>query len=214
MTFGQTLRQLLTISGVKSAALASRLGYDTSYISRWISDIKLPSLKNNSRLFSQIAEGILEESDSSAREELRQTFCRDGSDAELEQAIESALSLAFTCSRPAVHQQATMSRNAICIPDGFPVRLQRLSNLTTIRMKRSGGQFYPRPRFSANCISSCISLLIPPIFLQMWTATVLRFARFLIIMKGLNTNFTNMILWQIFTLCSSYILQTNCHIRL
>lgn len=119
MTFGQTLRQLLTISGVKSAALASRLGYDTSYISRWISDIKLPSLKNNSRLFSQIAEGILEESDSSAREELRQTFCRDGSDAELEQAIESALSLAFTCSRPAVHQQAAMSRNAICIPDGM-----------------------------------------------------------------------------------------------
>ena len=33
MTFGQTLKQLLTLSGIKSAHLADALGYDTSYIS-------------------------------------------------------------------------------------------------------------------------------------------------------------------------------------
>lgn len=52
MTFGQTLKQLLTLSGIKSAHLADALGYDTSYISRWVNDIKLPSLKNNEDLFS------------------------------------------------------------------------------------------------------------------------------------------------------------------
>lgn len=118
MTFGQTLKQLLTISGVKSAALAARLGYDTSYISRWISDIKLPSLKNNSRLFSQIAASIVEESDSTSREQLRQTFCPGGGDGELLKAIEEALASAFGDSRPGAVQPLT-SHNAIYFPSGL-----------------------------------------------------------------------------------------------
>lgn len=40
MTFGQTLKQLLNISGIKLAQLADGLGYDASYISRWVNDIK------------------------------------------------------------------------------------------------------------------------------------------------------------------------------
>ncbi|MDO5349697.1 MAG: helix-turn-helix transcriptional regulator [Lachnospiraceae bacterium] len=119
MTFGQTLKQLLSISGVKSAALAARLGYDTSYISRWMSDIKLPSLKNNSRLLSQISQIILEESDIAARERLRQTYCQDGSDSQLEKAIEDILQLAFGRSLPAAQQQPAANRNAIYLPDGM-----------------------------------------------------------------------------------------------
>ena len=43
---------------MKSAHLADALGYDTSYISRWVNDIKLPSLKNNDDLFLKISRTI------------------------------------------------------------------------------------------------------------------------------------------------------------
>lgn len=45
MTFGQTLKQVLAISGLRASYLANDLGYDDSYISRWLSGQKLPSLR-------------------------------------------------------------------------------------------------------------------------------------------------------------------------
>ena len=70
MTFGQTLKQLLNISGIKSAHLAAALGYDTSYISRWVNDIKLPSLRGNDDLFEKIAAIIVSGSYSQAIDRL------------------------------------------------------------------------------------------------------------------------------------------------
>lgn len=60
MTFGQTLRQALNASGVRISALAVELGYDVSYVSRWTSDKKLPSLKTNDELFSKIAKLVID----------------------------------------------------------------------------------------------------------------------------------------------------------
>ena len=53
---------------MKSAHLADALGYDTSYISRWVNDIKLPSLKNNDDLFLKISRTIVGGSDEAAIE--------------------------------------------------------------------------------------------------------------------------------------------------
>lgn len=58
MTFGETLKALLDVSNIKQSQLAAHLGYDVSYISRWLNDSKLPSAKNNSAIFAQIAEYI------------------------------------------------------------------------------------------------------------------------------------------------------------
>ena len=55
MTFGQTLKQMLMISDLRASFLADQLGYDSSYISRWLSGQKLPSLKYNDELFHRIA---------------------------------------------------------------------------------------------------------------------------------------------------------------
>lgn len=117
MTFGQTLKQLLNISGVKSTSLALKLGYDTSYISRWISDSKQPSLKNNSRLFPQIAEIILEESDDEAIKRLREAYYPGGSKKELAKAIENALSQSFArLHSPSRFQDENL--NAVYLSDG------------------------------------------------------------------------------------------------
>lgn len=55
MTFGQTMKLILKTTGISASFLADKLGYDGSYISRWISGQKLPSLKNNDDLFQKIA---------------------------------------------------------------------------------------------------------------------------------------------------------------
>ena len=80
MTFGQTLRQLLSVGGVKLTHLANGLGYDSSYVSRWINDIKSPSLKNNSELFFKISETIISCCTDSGLEQLREQYCPDGDD--------------------------------------------------------------------------------------------------------------------------------------
>lgn len=80
MTFGQTLRQLLSVSGVKLTHLANGLGYDSSYVSRWINDIKSPSLKNNSELFFKISETIINCCTENGLEQLREQYCPDGED--------------------------------------------------------------------------------------------------------------------------------------
>jgi len=53
--FGEILRTLLNAAGIKRSQLANCLGYDISYVSRWINGQKLPSLKNDYRLFEKIA---------------------------------------------------------------------------------------------------------------------------------------------------------------
>lgn len=45
MTFGRTLQELTRLCGVKRCNLADALGYDPSYISRWINGVKHPSLR-------------------------------------------------------------------------------------------------------------------------------------------------------------------------
>ena len=90
MTFGQSLKQLLTISNLKSSTLAYELGYDTSYISRWINDIKTPSVKNNEDLMRRIASVITSNTGDSGRKKLTE-FCCPGTDFLSEEDMTSAV---------------------------------------------------------------------------------------------------------------------------
>lgn len=56
MDFGDTLHELLKLAGVKQAHLAEFLGYDVSYINKWISGQKRPSVRNNQELFYKIGD--------------------------------------------------------------------------------------------------------------------------------------------------------------
>lgn len=55
MTFGQAIKQLLYINGIKMGVLANVLGYDISYLSKWTNDAKLPSPKSAELLCDKIA---------------------------------------------------------------------------------------------------------------------------------------------------------------
>ena len=56
MMFGQALQYLLDANGLKPSHMAAALGYDVSYVNRWLNSVKLPSLKNNDTLFDSIGE--------------------------------------------------------------------------------------------------------------------------------------------------------------
>lgn len=63
MNFDETLKLMLTFSGIKGNQLAAALGYDTSYVSRWLTGDKLPSNKNKEQLFKKITEFIVNNAD-------------------------------------------------------------------------------------------------------------------------------------------------------
>lgn len=96
MTFRQTLKQLLTLSGIKSAHLAYELGYDTSYISRWVNDIKLPSTRGNDDLFFKIASVIVSGCDAISLERLSSAYGAEP--AWLEEALASELKVSYNNS--------------------------------------------------------------------------------------------------------------------
>lgn len=55
MEFGALLRQLLEINNLKMYDLAAVLGYDKSYLSKWVNQTKLPSAKEIDRICDEVA---------------------------------------------------------------------------------------------------------------------------------------------------------------
>ena len=46
MEFGKTIEKLIYFLGEKNYSLARELGYDVSYLSKWISGTMFPTFKN------------------------------------------------------------------------------------------------------------------------------------------------------------------------
>lgn len=63
MEFGDLLRMLLTLNDIKMYNLAGALGYDKSYVSKWINHTKLPPSKDIDRLSESIADFVVRECD-------------------------------------------------------------------------------------------------------------------------------------------------------
>ena len=61
MEFGDLLRMILSLNDIKMYHLAAALGYDKSYISKWINHDKLPPSKEIDRLADSIAEFVARE---------------------------------------------------------------------------------------------------------------------------------------------------------
>lgn len=55
MTFSEAIRQLQAIYNIKLGSLSDALGYDISYLSKWLSGAKLPSLRSAETICERIA---------------------------------------------------------------------------------------------------------------------------------------------------------------
>lgn len=74
ISFGQLLEKLMHLSDQKKSLLAKELGYDISYISKWINSKNLPSTKNINKICKTIANFIVEQSDEHTMEEIINYF--------------------------------------------------------------------------------------------------------------------------------------------
>ena len=97
ITFGSILENLLYISNQKKSTLANTLGYDISYINKWISSRNLPSSKRINEICKDIALFIMDSLNNSTYENLINYFEIDeNSDEEyIIQYIEETLKNAY-----------------------------------------------------------------------------------------------------------------------
>lgn len=107
MTFGRTLQELTRLCGVKRCNLAAALGYDPSYISRWINGIKLPALRNNDMLFEQMAIYLAANASQEVRERIDAQFALNCEDIADDAAFSAALCGLFTTAHAADRERST-----------------------------------------------------------------------------------------------------------
>ncbi len=140
MTFGRTLQELTALCGVKRCNLAAALGYDPSYISRWINGVKLPSLRNNDALFARLAQYLTENAAAEVREKIAQEFelgCDTSDDAAFAAALGAMLARIHAAERERAaghpvssgYENATVSRvkDIALFPESIFQALRRLS---------------------------------------------------------------------------------------
>lgn len=81
MRFGDIIRQLLNICHIKMTALSFYLGYDVSYISKWISGTKYPTYESIERICDGIAQ-----------------YCCDNSSEQALESVKNLIGAVQTCS--------------------------------------------------------------------------------------------------------------------
>ncbi|MBQ3422761.1 MAG: hypothetical protein IJH34_14130, partial [Romboutsia sp.] len=74
ITFGKLLEKLLYLSNQKKSVLAKVLGYDISYISKWINEKNLPTQKSISDICRTTAGFIVDSLNTSNMQELKNYF--------------------------------------------------------------------------------------------------------------------------------------------
>ena len=116
MTFGSVLGELCNLCGIKRCNLADALGYDPSYISRWINNVKLPAADTHGELFAHIGEYISNASSVSLRKRAILRFsldCSETPDA-FSVAVTHLLHSAYEETKQATtpRQQRTGTENA------------------------------------------------------------------------------------------------------
>lgn len=82
MSFGSVLKSLMTVNDIKMYNLANALGYDKSYISKWVNGAKLPPSKDIDKLTESIGQFVAQECDDDRKRMTAQQFGfarRDGS---------------------------------------------------------------------------------------------------------------------------------------
>lgn len=112
MTFGQMLKQILSVCGIRLTHFANALGYDSSYVSRWISDTSLPSLKNNNDLFAKIAAALISCCDTKERERLIQEYCPQNPE-ELTDVLETLLAISYKSQGKPDQEVSPIEQNAV-----------------------------------------------------------------------------------------------------
>lgn len=146
IAFGQLLEKLLYLSNQKKIVLAKKLGYDISYISKWIKGKNLPTQKNISNICEITSEFIVESLNPISKQELKRYFeieVEIKDDAGLIQYIDRILRESYIISvqdsRYDIHKSTHSQDNYNSMMHINPrLRKQYLSNDAGLYLSESG----------------------------------------------------------------------------
>ena len=146
IAFGQLLEKLLYLSNQKKSVLAKKLGYDISYISKWIKGKNLPTQKNISNICEITSEFIVESLNPISKQELKRYFeieVEIKDDAGLIQYIDRILRESYIISvqdsRYDIHKSTHSQDNYNSMMHINPrLRKQYLSNDAGLYLSESG----------------------------------------------------------------------------
>ena len=146
IAFGQLLEKLLYLSNQKKSVLAKKLGYDISYISKWIKGRNLPTQKNISNICEITSEFIVESLNPISKQELKRYFeieVEIKDDAGLIQYIDRILRESYIISvqdsRYDIHKSTHSQDNYNSMMHINPrLRKQYLSNDAGLYLSESG----------------------------------------------------------------------------
>ena len=99
MTFGQLIEKLLYLTNQKKGTLAKELGYDISYISKWINTKNLPSQKNINQVCKTTSQLIVKSLNDNTKQEFLDYFELNDdvyNDEDIKRYIERGLKEAYT----------------------------------------------------------------------------------------------------------------------
>lgn len=144
ITFGQLLEKLVYFSKQKKTTLAKELGYDVSYISKWISNKNLPTQKNIANICEVTSKFIVDSLTQSSMNELKNYFevDKEMSTDELYQYIENILKESYMAtaqkSIPNIHKHTHLQENYNNLMHINPrLRKQYLTHDIEVFMSRS-----------------------------------------------------------------------------
>ncbi len=130
--FGKRLERVLFCAEQKNISLAVHLGYDVSYISKWLNGKSVPSLKNKDDIFSKISDYIVENSSLNAKQKLKEEIGIKN-DANLSNAIKVFLIQGYEEALGGNRQDCITQYNAKVLM--YPSNLEVLEEIEKINFE-------------------------------------------------------------------------------
>ncbi|MGL5328476.1 MAG: hypothetical protein ACRDD7_04345 [Peptostreptococcaceae bacterium] len=144
--FGKIVEKMIHFSGQKNYSLAIELGYDVSYISKWINLTMLPTAKNIKKINSTIANFVIKHLDDHSLDDVINYFGindnkEDDIDEVLKNVIEDVLNQSYLYSYNKNHKKSTNASDDEnnCIQKINPIlRKKYLDNEISNLLKKYG----------------------------------------------------------------------------
>ena len=152
--FGSTLRSIIKVCGVKSYILADALGYDPSYLSKWLNNSKRPPAAMIDGTAEEIAKVCVHSGDTSAFEKLAENYNIQSVDVSDKTACKKMIKSIIVNSFFETERE-TQPRKKAALPVTCPLNIDLVFEQLMVHIERGADKFdliIPlRWRKSRNC---------------------------------------------------------------
>lgn len=140
MTFGEALRQLQAIYNIKLGNLSDALGYDISYMSKWISGAKLPSAKSAEMTCDRIAAYIAQQNSEENQSLAISKLGIAASSASFENALSDRLYTLYLEQKNQPKQPGNPDYNAMLISEPSSISEEIVKEVIYLYRKRKNSR--------------------------------------------------------------------------